>query len=429
MSAQSSLRRGSFIGGSATHQAAAFRIHLLSGNSNPELAAKIGALLNVPVTNCRAHTKASGEVSVKVPLDVAGGDVYIVQPGCANAAAVGKDGRGLDVNDALFELLFLVRRARLCRAARITAIVPFFPYARQDRKTSFRCPLSAAAVSQFLETAGVDRVITMDLHSGQTQGNFNGRTHASLDDLPFYRDFAEFIKTKCAAWFNENETVIVSPDAGGVGRAKLLADTLGVKNIVTIIKRRAKAGVVETMQTVGDVRGMNCVILDDMIDSGGTLCKACTLLKSPEFGAKKVIACITHGILTDPALENLRKTDALEQLIISDTIPHRIENEPKLVVLPTAPALAKAVWAIHSELAVGQPARRTLSGLNVARAESEGESESDEDDDDDDVDTAKSALGSDVLAAWTCNSSSSGVAAAGRSGSGTSFVADAAESG
>lgn len=339
-----SSRKGFVASASSAHQAAAFRIHLLAGKSNPELAEKISAILNIPLTDCNAHNKSSGEISAKTPLSIAGGDVFIIQPGCANAVT------GLDVNDALFELLFLIRRAKLCRAARITAIVPFFPYARQDRKTAFRCPLSASAVCTMLETAGVDRVLTMDIHSGQTQGCFNG-VAASLDDLPFYRDFADHLKS--LPWFNPEDTVVVSPDAGGVPRAKLLADTLDIKSVVTIIKRRAQAGVVDTMQTVGDVAGLNCIIIDDMVDSGGTLCKAVQYLK--QLGGKKIVACVTHGILTEPCIDNVNKTPELESLVISDTIPHAHDAPrcPRLVILPTAPALAKAIFAIHSELSLG----------------------------------------------------------------------------
>jgi ribose-phosphate pyrophosphokinase len=328
---------------SVNHQAAAFRVHLLHGNGNPELAKTIAKILGVEITDCQVSTKPSGEIYCKVPLEVAGGDVYIVQPGTANPAT------GIDVNTALFEMLFLIRRAKLCRAARITCICPFYPYARQDRKTSLRCPLSAAAVAQFLESSGVDRILSMDLHAAQIQGSFVGR--ATLDDLPFHREFGEYISK--LPWFKPDDTVVVSPDAGGVARAKKLAESLGIARIVTILKRRAKAGVVDSMQTVGEVGNLNCIIIDDMIDTGGTLCKAVQYLK--QLGAIRVVACITHGIMTHPCIDNINKTPELEQIVISDTIPHSHDKDtcPKLVVLPTAPILAKAILAIHSELSLG----------------------------------------------------------------------------
>lgn len=327
------------------NQAAAFRIHLLHGNGNPELAQKIAEHLKVELTPCEVRTKACGETYCKIPLSVAGGDVYIIQPGTANPATENP----VDVNTALFELLFMIRRAKLCRAARITAICPFYPYARQDRKTSLRCPLSASAVAQFLESSGVDRVLTMDLHAAQIQGCLVDR--ATLDDLPFFREFAQHVAK--LPWFNPETTAIISPDAGGVARAKKLAEALGVARIVTILKRRAKAGVVDSMQTVGDVAGLNCVIIDDMVDTGGTLCKAASYLT--KLGATNVIACITHGIMTDPCIKNVNSTSELTSLIISDTIPHSHDAAscPKLVILPTAPILARAISAIHSELSLG----------------------------------------------------------------------------
>jgi ribose-phosphate pyrophosphokinase len=328
------------------NQVAAFRVHLLHGNANPELAKRIGRLLNVePLASCSVETRASGEIAVKVPLSVAGGDVFIVQPCCTNPTT------GTDVNSALFELLFLVRRARLCRAARITAIVPFFPYARQDRKTQLRCPLSATAVTSFLDISGVDRVLTMDLHSGQLQGCFNN-ARASLEDLPYFRGFAEHLAR--LPWFDKESTVVVSPDAGGVQRAKKLAEALGIARIVTIIKRRAAAGVVDQMQTVGDVAKLSCIVLDDMVDTGGTLCKACAYLR--QLGAVRVVACCTHGILTGNAIATVNATPELESLVVTDTLPQEQNAAAcaKLVVLPTAPILARAIYSIHSELSLGK---------------------------------------------------------------------------
>jgi ribose-phosphate pyrophosphokinase len=185
---------------------------------------------------------------------------------------------------------------------------------------------------------GVDRVMSLDLHSGQIQGFFG---NVPLDNLSFMHEFAQHVRLQ--SWFSPESTVVVSPDAGGVERAKQLADILAVGRIVTIVKRRIKAGQVETMQTVGEVDGLHCVIVDDMIDTGGTLVKACELLKA--LGAVSVTACCTHGILTNPATERVNKCEALMQLVVSDSIPQQNHMEviPKLVVLSIAPLLASAI--------------------------------------------------------------------------------------
>jgi ribose-phosphate pyrophosphokinase len=303
---------------------------VIAGNGNRALAEKVAALLGQHIHGTTVEQYASGEVRVQVHASVLGRDVYIIQPTTGNDL--------IDINTALMELLLLIRKVRLGKAARVTAVVPFFAYARQDRKTALRMPISASAVAEMITLMGVDRVVTLDLHSGQIQGFFE---NVPLDNLQFVHEFAQHVRSQ--QWFVPEKTVIVSPDAGGVERAKHLADILCVGRIVTIVKRRIKAGQVETMQTVGEVDGMYCIIIDDMCDTGGTLVKACELLKA--LGAITVTACCTHGILTNPCAEKVNSCDALSQLVVSDSIPQEshMVTIPKLVVLTIAPLLASAI--------------------------------------------------------------------------------------
>jgi ribose-phosphate pyrophosphokinase len=212
---------------------------------------------------------------------------------------------------------------------------------------------------------GVDRVLTLDLHSGQIQGYFHGR--APLDNLQMAFEFAQYIRT--CRWFASDTTVIVAPDAGGVGRAHAFADILGVSHIVTVMKRRAKAGVVESMQTVGDVKGYSCIIIDDMCDTGGTLVAACSLLR--DMGAARVVACITHGILSGPCCERVNSCAALEELIVSDSLPQdeHVHQCPKLKVLSIASLLAQAIETYNTESSISElftrpatPSPRFLKG-------------------------------------------------------------------
>jgi ribose-phosphate pyrophosphokinase len=320
-----------------------YRIHLVAGRGNPKLAQQISFCLKLPLTPCHISNKPSGEINIKVDPTVRGGDVYVVQPMCASAASA-------DVNTALLELMFMVRRLRLAQAARVTAIVPFFAYARQDRKTDLRGPISASAVALLIDRMGIDRIATLDLHSGQIQGFFNNR--APMDNLNMSHEFARYVGAQ--AWFDKARTVIVSPDAGGVGRAHEFADVLGVSHVVTITKRRVEAGKVESMETVGDVAGFTCIIYDDMVDTGGTLIKACELLKS--MGALKVVACISHGILSGPCAARINASDALEELVVSNSLPQDANltrvTEGKLKVLCVANILATAVLCYHAERSV-----------------------------------------------------------------------------
>lgn len=305
-------------------------ICLVSGNGNRPLAEAVALLLGIRTHLTDVTQYASGEVNVRINEPVLGANVYIIQSTTGN--------RVVDVNTALMELLILIRKMRLSNAKQVTVIVPFFAYARQDRRTELRGPISASAVARMIVQMGADRVTTLDLHSKQIQGFFD---NVPLDNLSMSHEFARYVRDQ--PWFNPENAVVVSPDAGGVERARTLADILGVGGIVTIVKRRIAAGKVETMQTVGEVRGLSCIIVDDMIDTGGTLVKACELLK--ELGAARVFACCTHGILTDPCTDRINGCDALEELVVSDSIPQAFhqKNIPKLKVLTVAPLIAAVI--------------------------------------------------------------------------------------
>jgi ribose-phosphate pyrophosphokinase len=316
----------------------ALPIKVVAGNGNRPLAARVAAELNVKLMNWDIKARSCGEVVVEANEPVRGFDVYVIQPTCASSE--------VGLNQTVLELLFMIRRLRLEGASRITAVVPFFAYARQDRKTDLRCPISASAVSQLIDKMGVDRVVTLDLHSGQIQGYFNNR--APLDNLGMAHEFAQYVRAQ--RWFDRQQTVVVSPDAGGVARAHAFADLLGVSHIVTVMKRRAKAGVVSEMQTVGDVQGYTCIIVDDMVDTGGTLVKACELLKN--MGSTKVVACITHGVMTDPCVDRINTSDALDTLVVSDSIPQENNlaraNPAKFHVLGCAALIAEAMHCYNS---------------------------------------------------------------------------------
>ncbi|EAN79273.1 phosphoribosylpyrophosphate synthetase, putative [Trypanosoma brucei brucei TREU927] len=313
-----------------------YRIRVISGTANYALSESVAKYLKVDL--CRTEIKrfANGELNIKVVDDVRGDDCFILQPIAANEHT--------DINTAMMELLLLVHTLKLSSAKRITAIVPYFAYSRQDRKTEPRVPISASAVAQLLQCMGVDRVVTVDLHCGQIQGFFR---NMPVDNLLMFPEFATYVMRQ--PWFDRERTVVVSPDAGGVERANVLADRIGASHIVTILKRRSGPGKVDSMQTVGNVEGYTCVIVDDIVDTAGTLCKACELLR--DMGALRLVACATHGILTDPACERISQCDALTELVVSDSIAQNINSQKcnKLTVLTIAPLLVQAIYNLHFE--------------------------------------------------------------------------------
>eukprot|EP01062_Namystynia_karyoxenos_P058233 TRINITY_DN4971_c0_g1_i1.p1 TRINITY_DN4971_c0_g1~~TRINITY_DN4971_c0_g1_i1.p1 ORF type:complete len:410 (+),score=123.97 TRINITY_DN4971_c0_g1_i1:100-1230(+) len=313
------------------------RILIVSGRANPELTALVAQRLRLDATRATVTHFANKEINIAIDDPVRGDDVYIVQPTCGNPST------GINVNESLMELLLLIHTVKLSSARRITACIPHFAYARQDRKMDSRVPISASAVAQLIVTAGVDRVITMDLHCAQIQGFFR---NIPLNNLSPAREFAHYLRGK---GIPGEQLAVVAPDAGAVERARHLADNVRADRVVTILKRRVQAGVVDSMYIAGDISGMKCVIVDDMTDTSGTLCKAAEVLR--QHGATDVYAMITHGILTDPACERIDKCAALTEVVVTDTMPqkHNLDRCGKLVVISVAPLIAEAIRRTHLE--------------------------------------------------------------------------------
>eukprot|EP01002_Notosolenus_urceolatus_P006383 NODE_26_length_3432_cov_6254.953887_g5_i3.p1 GENE.NODE_26_length_3432_cov_6254.953887_g5_i3~~NODE_26_length_3432_cov_6254.953887_g5_i3.p1 ORF type:complete len:355 (+),score=65.71 NODE_26_length_3432_cov_6254.953887_g5_i3:2312-3376(+) len=312
---------------------------LLTGNANPKLAGAIADNLESKMTLSKVGRFSNGEIQIQVLENIRGQDVFIIQPTCYSAEVQ-------DINAAVMELLLLIHTAKLASAKRITAVIPHFAYARQDRKTEARVPISASAVAHLIMSMGVDRVVTVDLHCGQIQGFFHNTPVDNLYALPV---FVAYLRKEHPT-LDPKQLAIVSPDAGGVERARMLADNMNAESVVTILKRRVEAGKVDSMQIVGDVTDMDCWLIDDMADTCGTLVAACQLLKKN--GARSVSALISHGILTDPACKRINDCDALNLVVTTDTIPQdeHLEKCPKkLKVLSMGPLLAQAIRRIHEE--------------------------------------------------------------------------------
>lgn len=311
-------------------------IKILTGNSNPALADRVCELLAVERCNARVGVFANGETDIKIIDNVRGNDVFIVHPTCGN-------GEDCNVNRAVIELLLLIHTVKLASARRITAVIPHYGYARQDRKTQSRVPISASAVAKMITEVGVDSVITVDLHCGQIQGFFHG---TPVTDLNPAADFAEYAKAKK---FDTSRLAVVAPDAGAMSRARRFCDRIGASRIVTILKRRVEAGKVDSMQLVGEVKGCCCIIVDDIIDTAGTLIKAVNVLT--ENGATEVHAYATHGLLTDPACSRINDCKSLVEVVVSDSVPQakNIVKSPKLHVISMATLLSECIARIHSE--------------------------------------------------------------------------------
>lgn len=312
-------------------------LRVLHGNANPQLAEDICRCLNIPVTASRVGAFANGETNVKILESIRGDDVFIIQPTCGN----GKN--GTNVNQAVMELLLIIHTLRLSSARRVIAVIPHYGYARQDRKHIGRVPISASAVAKMITEMGVNGVVTMDLHCGQIQGFFHG---CPVADISPASEFAEYVRSKK---FDLKNLVVVAPDAGAVTRARRMGDRIGASRIVTILKRRVVANQVDSMQLVGEVDGCVCIIVDDMIDTAGTLCKAAEVLK--EYGAKEVHAYATHGIFTDPACERITQCGALVEVVVTDSIPQQQSREKctKIKIISVAKLLADAIYRMHSE--------------------------------------------------------------------------------
>ncbi len=306
-------------------------IKIVTGNSNPPLANAIASYLKIPLTSCNVKRFADMEVFVEILENVRGEDVFIIQS------------TSYPANDHLMELLILIDALKRSSARRITAVIPYFGYARQDRRSSGRTPISAKLVANLITNAGADRVLTIDLHAGQIQGFF---------DIPTDNLFAApVIVNNIKDSFDINSVTVVSPDVGGVVRARLIAERIGGAPLAIVDKRRDKPGQSEVMNIIGDVEGRSCILVDDIVDSGGTLCNAASKLL--ESGANDVSAYITHGVLSGEALNKIETSD-LKNLIISDTIYNEsIRNgSKKIKLISVAQLLGEAILRTSNEESV-----------------------------------------------------------------------------
>ena len=306
------------------------RLRLFSGNANPELAREIGTYLGVPDGPRVIKRFADGELYVQIQESIRGCDVFLIQPTCA------------PVNDHLIELLVMVDACRRASARQITAVLPYYGYARADRKTAGRESITAKLVANLLVKSGVDRVLAMDLHSGQIQGYF---------DIPCDHIFGSPVLVDYLTRRQLDELVVVSPDVGGVSRARAFAKQMHDAPLAIIDKRRSGHNVAESLNVIGDVAGKTAVLIDDMIDTGGTICQGAKLLR--QRGAAKVLACATHAVFSPPAIERLSEPGLFEEVVVTNSIPLPSERRfPQLRVLSVANMLGEAIWRIHQESSV-----------------------------------------------------------------------------
>ena len=308
-------------------------IKVFAGNSNPALAEHIAAELYRSLGNVNVTQFADGECSVSVFEPVRGKDVFIVQSTCNH------------VNDNLMELLIMIDAMRRASAGRITAVIPYFGYARQDRKAKSRDPISAKLVANLITAAGADRVLTMDLHAAQIQGFFD----IPVDNL---QGGHLFVKHFVSMFGKGNEDVmVVSPDVGSTARARAFSMKLGV-NMAIVDKRRERANQSEVMNIIGDVSGKTCILLDDIVDTAGSLCGAAKAIKEVG-GAKEVYACATHGVLSGPALDRINSS-CIKELLLLDTIPYPANRArcEKIQYLSTASVFAEVIRRIYEEVSI-----------------------------------------------------------------------------
>ncbi|MBI2895601.1 MAG: ribose-phosphate pyrophosphokinase [Deltaproteobacteria bacterium] len=299
---------------------------IFSGNANRPLADEICSCMEIPLGRARIARFADSEIWIEIGENVRGVDTYIVQPTCA------------PVNDNIMELLVMADALKRASAASITAVLPYYGYARQDRKVAPRTPITAKLCADLLSAAGIDRIVSMDLHAGQIQGFFN----IPFDHLFALPVFLDYLRTR----FPGNDTVVVSPDAGGVERARAYAKRLE-GSIAIVDKRRERANVSEVMHIVGEVEGKSCIVLDDMIDTAGTLCNAADALQKA--GAKHIYACATHPVLSGEAVKRITASP-IEEVVVTNTIGLRDEARQckKIKVLSVARVLAEAIKRIHN---------------------------------------------------------------------------------
>ncbi len=308
-------------------------LKVFAGSAHPELAKEIAAVLGVSVGQARLRAFPDSEISFQIDENIRGTDVFIVQPTCKTPTG--------SVNDHLVELMVMIDAFRRSSAARITAVLPYYGYARQDRKDKPRVPISAKLVANILSAAGTNRVLTMDLHKAQIQGFF---------DIPTDHLFAAPVIIDHLARLDYPKLTMVSPDAGGAERARAYAKRLDAE-LAVIDKRRSDDGTAEVMNVIGDVEGRTCILQDDIIDTAGTITKGAKALKAA--GAGRIIACAVHGVLSRPAIERIEKSP-IDKLIVTNTVPLSDAGVKcsKIVVLSVARLLGQAIKSIHEETSV-----------------------------------------------------------------------------
>ena len=301
---------------------------IFTGNAHPELAKTVADHLHIPLGKADVARFSDGEIAVEINENVRGKDVFILQPTCA------------PTNDNLMEVMMMADALRRSSAGRITAVMPYFGYARQDRRPrSARVPISAKVVADMMDIVSIDRVMTVDLHSDQIQGFF---------DIPVDNLYCTPVLLKDLRQQGYENLMVVSPDVGGVVRARAMAKVLGDADLAIIDKRRARANEAQVMHIIGDVKDRDCVIIDDMVDTAGTLCKAAAALK--EHGARRVLAYITHPVLSGNAIKNIEGSE-LDEIVVTDTIPLRANAQAcdKIRQVSIAPMLAESLRRINNE--------------------------------------------------------------------------------
>lgn len=308
-----------------------WRMKLFTGNANPWLAKEIGDYLGLPLAKAAVTHFSDGEVSVEINESVRGVDVFVIQPTCTPG------------NENLMELLIMIDAFRRASAGRINAVIPYFGYGRQDRKTRARDPITAKLVSNLIVEAGAHRVVTVDLHATQIQGFFD----IPVDHLPGVPTLAEYLKTKSLG----DNSVVVSPDVGGVTRARNMAERLGAP-LAIVDKRRPTPNVAEVMNIIGEIKNKSVILIDDIIDTAGTACAATKEML--DNGAREVYVCCTHPVFSGPAIKRLAAAP-YKEIIVTNTIPLRERQElPNLTVLSIAPLIGEAILRIHEDLSVSK---------------------------------------------------------------------------
>ncbi|CAL4042365.1 Ribose-phosphate pyrophosphokinase [Buchnera aphidicola (Phyllaphis fagi)] len=301
---------------------------IFSGNSIPQLSQLIAKKLYSNLGNATVGRFSDGEISVQINENVRGDDIFIIQSTCS------------PTNDNIIELAIIIDALRRASAGRITAVIPYFGYSRQDRRVrSARVPITSKIIADFLSNVGIDRILTVDLHSEQIQGFFN---------VPVDNVFSSFIILEDILKNNLKNPIIVSPDIGGVMRSRAIAKLLNDTDMAIIDKRRPKSNITQVMHIIGDVSGRDCILIDDIVDTGGTLCNAATALKKN--GANRVLAYATHPIFSGNALENIKKSN-IDEIIVCDTIPlsRNMQLQKKVRTLTLSKMLAEAIRRINNE--------------------------------------------------------------------------------